>query len=118
MAWFFSNDKPIFQQIIDIIVINIIKGIYPLGSKLPAVRELAVEAGVNPNTMQRALADIEQTGIIYTKRGDGRYVTDDKEIINSFKDKYVEEYTKRYIESLNNLGLDKSQIIDAINKLL
>ncbi len=118
MAWFFSNDKPIFQQIVDIIIINIIKGVYPLGSRLDTVRELAIEAGVNPNTMQRALAEIEHTGIIYTRRGDGRYVTDDEGIINSFKNKYVEEYTKRYIESLNNLGLDNSQIINAVNDLL
>ncbi len=118
MAWFFSNDKPIFQQIVDIIIINIIKGVYPLGSKLDTVRELAVEAGVNPNTMQRALSEIEQTGIIYTKRGDGRYITDDTAIINSFKEKYVKEYTKRYIESLNNLGLDDSQIVDAVKASL
>lgn len=118
MAWYFSNDKPIFQQIIDIIIINIIKGVYPLGSKLDAVRDLAVEAGVNPNTMQRALSEIEHTGIIITKRGDGRYITEDITLVNAFKEKYVRNYTESYINSLKNLGLENDEIRDAFNSIL
>ena len=118
MSWSFSNDKPIFQQLVDIITLKIISGEYPAGSKLEAVRELAVVAGVNPNTMQRALSEIEGTGLIYTKRGDGRYVTEDYSKIASIKEKYVNGYTEKYIESLKNLGLNNDEIAEAVKKLL
>ena len=118
MSWYFSNDKPIFQQLVDIITTDIIISKYKLGDKLDTVRDLAVEAGVNPNTMQRALAEIEETGIIYTKRGDGRYVTEDYSKIASIKEKYVNGYTEKYIESLKNLGLNNDEIAEAVKKLL
>lgn len=118
MSWYFSNDKPIFQQLVDIITTDIISGKYKLGAKLDSVRDLAVEAGVNPNTMQRALAEIEETGIIYTKRGDGRYVTEDYSKIAGIKEKYVNGYTEKYIESLNKLGLQNEEIAAAVRKLL
>lgn len=114
MPWSFSNDKPIFQQLKDIIVLKIIKGEYPPGAKLEGVRELAVNAGVNPNTMQRALSDVEETGIIYTMRGDGRYVTDDKEKINEVRSAYVAEKIDGFLNSVGELGLDKKEILDAI----
>ncbi len=114
MSWSFSNDKPIFQQLKDIIVLKIIKGEYPPGAKLEGVRELAVNAGVNPNTMQRALSDVEETGIIYTMRGDGRYVTDDKEKINEVRSAYVVEKIDGFLNSVGELGLDKKEILDAI----
>ncbi len=114
MSWSFSNDKPIFQQLKDIIVLKIIKGEYPPGAKLEGVRELAVNAGVNPNTMQRALSDVEETGIIYTMRGDGRYVTDDKEKINEVRSAYVAEKIDGFLNSVGELGLDKKEILDAI----
>ena len=115
MSWSFSNDKPIFQQLKDIIVLKIIKGEYPPGAKLEGVRELAVNAGVNPNTMQRALSDVEETGIIYTMRGDGRYVTDDKEKINEVRSAYVAEKIDGFLNSVGELGLDKKEILDAIH---
>lgn len=114
MSWSFTNDKPIFQQLKDIIVLKIIKGEYPPGAKLEGVRELAVNAGVNPNTMQRALSDVEETGIIYTMRGDGRYVTDDKEKINEVRSAYVAEKIDGFLNSVGELGLDKKEILDAI----
>ncbi len=114
MSWSFSNDKPIFQQLKDIIVLKIIKGEYPPGAKLEGVRELAVNAGVNPNTMQRALSDVEETGIIYTMRGDGRYVTDDKEKINEVRSAYVAEKIDGFLNLVVELGLDKKEILDAI----
>lgn len=114
MSWSFSNDKPIFQQLKDIIVLKIIKGEYPPGAKLEGVREFAVNAGVNPNTMQRALSDVEETGIIYTMRGDGRYVTDDTEKINEVRSAYVAEKIDGFLNSVGELGLDKKEILDAI----
>lgn len=114
MSWSFSNDKPIFQQLKDIIVLKIIKGEYPPGTKLEGVRELAVNAGVNPNTMQRALSDVEETGIIYTMRGDGRYVTDNTAKIAEVRNAYVAEKIDGFLNSAAELGLNKKEILDAI----
>ena len=118
MSWSFTNDKPIFQQLVDIITLKIISGEYPTGSKLDAVRELAVTAGVNPNTMQWALAEIETTGLIFTKRGDGRYVTEDNDKINAAKNAYVTERVRLLIESVKALGLDDGEILKAVNNEL
>lgn len=114
MSWSFSNDKPIFQQLVDIIILKIISGSYPPGGRLDAVRELAVTAGVNPNTMQRALAEVENTGIIYTKRGDGRYVTEDTEKIDALKKDYVSRKAQAFIESVDTLGLNEEEILQAV----
>lgn len=118
MSWSFSNDKPIFQQLVDIITLKIISEEYPTGSKLDAVRELAVTAGVNPNTMQRALAEIENTELIYTKRGDGRYVTEDADKIAAAKNAYVSERVRVFIESVKALGLDDGEILNAVKEEL
>lgn len=118
MAWSFTNDRPIFQQIIDIIVLEIISGRYRPGEKLDTVRDFAVSAGVNPNTMQRALTEIENTGIIYTKRGDGRYVVEDMNIINEIRSKYVADKAKEFTVSLKKLGLSETEILDAVKRIL
>lgn len=114
MAWKLNNDKPIFQQLTEIIIFRIISGQYTAGEKLSTVRDLAIEAGVNPNTMQRALSEAENTGIVSVKRGDGRYVTEDEEIIAELKNKYVLERVCDFIESLKSMGLDERQIQDTV----
>ena len=118
MSWSFSNDKPIFQQLKDIIILEIISGRYKPGDRLEAVRDLAVTTGVNPNTMQRALAEIESTGIIYTKRGDGRYVTENTEIISEIRKTYVTGKTRDFIKRLKTLGLNEKEIIQAVEDAL
>ncbi len=118
MSWSFSNDKPIFQQIVDIIILDIISGKYALGERLPAVRDLAVVAGVNPNTMQRAFAEIESRGIIYTKRGDGRFVTEESGKIAELKNAYAKENTFGFINSLRSLNLSDEEIIKAVQSAL
>ena len=99
MSWSFSNDKPIFQQIADIIILKIISGEYPPGYRLETVRDLALIAGVNPNTMQRALSFAEESGIIYVRRGEGRYVTEDTEIISALKNEYVLKQTREFAKA-------------------
>lgn len=115
MAWSFSDDKPIFQQIVDIITVKILSGQYRSGDKLLPVREFAVEAGVNPNTMQRALTAIEETGLIYTRRGDGRYVAENLAVADEIRKEYVKQNTKEYILRLRALGLDDEEILGAVN---
>ena len=78
MEWSFHSNQPIYTQLIEQLTLAILSGEYPTGGKLPAVRELAAEAGVNPNTMQRALAQLEQTGLLYTRRTSGRRNSDSR----------------------------------------
>ncbi len=117
MAWEFNGKSPIFKQINDIIISKIIKGDYKSGEKLASVRDLAVEAGVNPNTMQRALSEIEGTGLLTTLRGDGRYITEDKELIGKFRQRFIEESTAEFLGKMRALDFSKDEIISIISKI-
>ena len=79
MKWQFKNDAPIYTQLIEQIKVGIVTNVFPPGERLPSVRDLAAEAGVNPNTMQRAMAELERQGLVYSQRTSGRMVTEDKE---------------------------------------
>lgn len=116
MAWKFDNNLPIFKQIVDIITFKIIKGDYKSGEKLDSVRDLAVEAGVNPNTMQKALSEIELTGLVETKRGDGRYITQNTEIISDFKQKYIESNLALFLKKMKEVGITTEEIITIMKK--
>ncbi len=117
MAWEFDNKTPIFKQIIDIISSKIIKGDYKPGDKLDSVRDLALDAGVNPNTMQRALVEIEALGLVETKRGDGRYITENAEAISNLKAEYIEKNTNEFLQKMNDLGIEKNEISEFIKKI-
>ena len=80
MAWDLKSDRPIYTQLVEEIELRIISGRYEAGEKLASVRDLAAEAAVNPNTMQRALAELEQRGLVYSQRTSGRFITEDKEL--------------------------------------
>ncbi len=118
LSWQFTNDKPIFQQIVDIITQDIIKGKYNAGEKLPPVREMAIEAGVNPNTMQKAFVQIEQDGLIYTKRGDGRYVSEDSNILKSKANNHLHDIVKNAVTTLLLAGFTKEEILNSVKKQL
>ena len=77
MAWTLDSDRPIFLQIVERIQTDIVSGRYQPGDKLPSVRDLAAEASVNPNTMQKAFAELERTGLVYSRRTSGRFITED-----------------------------------------
>ncbi len=81
MPWNLNSDRPIFMQIIEIIQLDIISGRYAPGEKLPSVRDLASEAAVNPNTMQKALSELERSGLVYSQRTSGRFITEDTKMI-------------------------------------
>ena len=88
------------------------------GDKLPSVRELAAEAGVNPNTMQRALAELEQTGLVYTNRTSGRYITSDIEIIKKLKKQSAKNIIIEFIEKMKQLGYEEDEILECVTKIL
>lgn len=114
MKWSFSNDMPIYAQLIEQIKVGIATGEFPPGERLPSVRDLATEAGVNPNTMQRALAQLEGEGLVYSQRTAGRYVTEDQTCIVAAKHALAKENIARFLEAMTRLGLDESDIVDLI----
>lgn len=118
MAWEFNNDKPIYIQLIDRIKLNIISGEMEIGSKLDSVRDLSEIAGVNPNTMQRALTELEREGLVFSQRTSGRYVTEDKELIKSIRKIYAEQKIIEVAEFLLKLGYTKEELLDFIQEYL
>ena len=104
MEWKLNDDRPIWLQLTEQMTRRIITGVYPPGSKLPPVRELAAEAGVNPNTMQRALAQLEAEGLVYTERTTGRFVTEDTALLEQLRDETARAMTAEYLEKMRGIG--------------
>lgn len=114
MQWQFSNDAPIYTQLIQQVKAGIVTGAFPPGERLPSVRDLATEAGVNPNTMQRALAELERDGLVYSQRTAGRFVTEDNAMINAAKRSLAQRHVKTFLEAMLQLGFQKDEIITLI----
>lgn len=111
MAWDLDSDRPIYAQLVERIQMQIVSGYYPPGGKLPSVRELASVAAVNPNTMQKAFAELERMGLIITQRTNGRTVTEDKDMINSIRQKLAKTHVEDFFIKMKELGYTKSEII-------
>lgn len=107
MPWNLDSDRPIFIQIIDKIQMDIISGLYQPGDKLPSVRELAQEASVNPNTMQKALSELERTGLVYSQRTSGRFITEDTDMICLLKEQQAQEIALHFFRDYAEAGLPK-----------
>ena len=104
MDWHFTANRPIWQQLTELLTLQILKGEYPPGSKLPPVRELANQAGVNPNTMQRAMAALEQNGLAVANRTAGRTVTEDAAVIDRAKAERARAAVAACLRTLEDLG--------------
>lgn len=111
MSWNLSNDRPIYLQILETLEMRIVSGTYRSGEKLPSVRELAAEAEVNPNTMQKAMSEMERTGIITTMRTSGRVITEDKDMIKDLRKTMAEEQIKDFLGKMEKLGFAKDEIV-------
>lgn len=111
MEWSFKADLPIYSQLVEKIKLGILSGELPPGSKLPPVRELAAEAGVNPNTMQRAMQELEREGLVYTQRTAGRFVTEDAVAIGTVKKEMAESKICAFLAEMALLGYDRSGTI-------
>ncbi len=114
MAWDFDSDRAIYIQIVERLKFMIISGAYKKGDKVSPVRDLSKEAGVNPNTMQKALGELERIGLMQTSRTSGRYITDDEEIIKRTKEEFAEEKISLFIKDMNRLGYDKKDILNLL----
>ena len=114
--WSFTNDKPVYIQIIDEIMNRIALGIYKPGERIPSVRDLAEEARVNPNTMQKALAEIERNGYIISLRTSGKFVTDNPELISCLNSDRSEEIVRNFLSEIRRLGLTVDDAVKLIRK--
>lgn len=114
MAWNLKSDRPIYSQLIEQIELMVVSGIYHAGSKLPSVRDMAGEASVNPNTMQRALSQLESEGLLYSQRTSGRFVTEDVEKIMKTKNILAMQLINEFIENMSNLGYNRQQTVSLI----
>ena len=106
MNYIFDNERPIYIQLVEIIRIEIVSGKFKKGQRMPSVRELALIMKVNPNTMQKALAELENEQLIYTERTNGKYVTEDEELIEKIKRKLAKEIIDNYLNNMKKIGID------------
>ena len=105
MNWKFAGDRPVYQQIMAAIRGAILKGELPPGGKVPSVRDLAAQAQVNPNTMQRALTELERDGLVYSQRTTGRFVTEDQ----AMREQTLEELARECAEKFMTFGVTPTQ---------
>ena len=116
MAWILDDSRPIYLQIEDLIKASIIAGVYQPGQKLPSVRDLAAEAAVNPNTMQKALTELERSGLVYTQRTSGRFITEDVSKMTELKEQIAREQIQLFLKNMEQLGLTRDDIRRLLEK--
>ena len=117
MEFVFDNNIPIYIQLLDYLKIYLISGVFKSGEKLPSVREFATSFKVNPNTMQKALSELESMKLIYTERTNGKFVTEDKELIEKLKDEYALTLAKSYFQGMKRIGLGKAESIKYLERI-
>lgn len=118
MNWEFTQDRPIYTQLTERLKLRIVSGEFRAGEKLPAVRELATQAGVNPNTMQRSLLQLEREGLVFAQRTSGRYVTGDVDAITQVQNDLAEEEIRGFLRRMRDLGYDGEQALSLIRNQL
>ncbi|MBQ3924525.1 MAG: GntR family transcriptional regulator [Firmicutes bacterium] len=116
MEWNFKNGIPIYQQIVDEMTMRIASGSYAPGAKLPSVRDLAMDAGVNPNTMQRALAELERRGLVFSERTSGRFVTKEVAVLRKLHEELARVYFDEFAAKLMKIGMSATEISESIGK--
>ena len=115
MAWELDTDRPIYAQLVERIQMQIVSGQYPPGGKLPSVRDLAAVAAVNPNTMQKAFAELERSGLIVTQRTNGRNVTEDVQRIQDIKSSMAKEQVDNFLTKMRELGYAETEAVELLN---
>lgn len=115
MDWNLREDLPIYSQIIDHIKIAVANGELKPGQKLPSVRDFALDAKVNPNTMQKAFTELERQGLVFSQRTSGRYVTEDTQVIEQVRDSLAKEKIEEFLKSMENLRISKQTILSYID---
>lgn len=116
MEFEFDSKTPIYIQIIEQIKTDIISGKIGAGERLPSVREIAFNLKVNPNTVQKALSDLESAGLIYTERTNGKFVTQDLALIEKYKKEYADRLAERFLENMKIIGYEKDEVLDYLKR--
>lgn len=116
MPWELNSERPIYAQIIERVTIDIVTGRYKPGDKLPSVRDLAGEAAVNPNTMQKALSELERSGLVYSQRTSGRFITEDASMIHQAKKDLAQTQIQEFIKKMEQLGISRDETISLLQK--
>ena len=114
MEFIIEGSRPIWQQLTEQLARRILSGTYPLGSRFPAVRELAAEAGVNPNTMQRAITQLETLGLVQTNRTLGRTVTEDAAVLEEMRRRLAVQCTENFFREMRELGYPRGEAADIV----
>ncbi len=118
MAWKFSSDKPVYLQISDRIVKRVLSGEYPAGEQIPTVRQIALEAAVNPNTVQHAFSELENEGLIISKGTLGRFVTEDIGVVTACRRKMAEQLVCEFVKNMEELSITKEETINLIGEVM
>ena len=118
MPWNLDDSRPIYLQLMERIQHDIISGVYQPGDKLPSVRDLALDAAVDPNTMQKALSELERGGLVYSHRTSGRFITDDSTLLKKIKTDLAQEYISTFLSQMRRLGLNDSETLEMIKETL
>ncbi len=114
--WYFSDGRPIYSQLVEQLEMRIVTGVYPPGGRLESVRELAGEAAVNPNTMQRAMAELERLGLVFSQRTSGRFVTEDMAVIEALRKNLASEKIESFLREMGKLGYSRHDIAAILDK--
>lgn len=118
MPWNLDDSRPIYLQLMERIQHDIISGVYRPGEKLPSVRDLALDAAVNPNTMQKALSELEHSGLVYSHRTSGRFITDDEALLKKTRSELAEGYMDSFLEQMRHLGFNSRETLNMIKTAL
>ncbi len=118
MPWNLNSDRPIYQQLVEIIELQILSGQYKSGEKLPSVRELSAVAGVTPNTMQKAFAELERRRLVITQRTAGRVVTEDQSLMDEIRTNLAQEQIKLFIQKMQELGYSREDMAKVLEQEL
>ncbi len=113
----FDNERPIYLQLVEQLRVAIVSGAYAAGSRLPSVRELAVMAKVNPNTMQKALTELESDRLIFTERTNGKYVTNDQRLLAKIKTELASDLVQKYTSDMAKIGITYGESIKYLKQL-
>lgn len=117
MKWIIDSDRPIYKQLVEQIELRIISGLYAPGDKLESVREMAMDAGVNPNTMQKALAELERMELVFAQRTSGRFITEDLKVIEEAKKNLAVQEIGAFLEKMKKLGMGRNEILALMEKI-
>ncbi len=117
MDYIFDNERPIYIQLVEKLRIEIVSGKLKIGERLPSVRELALTVRVNPNTMQKALSELEDEGLVYTERTNGKFVTDNIELIEKIKKELAKEKVSNFLNDMVDIGINYESTIKYLQEI-